>query len=481
MRDGLRSIVILPLAVLLPLQDEAGRHAGRHESSLAEGHRIEALIDALQTLAEPTWGIQAGYDGPRFLPLAPVEDPRVWWIGAGRVAEFEPLTRLVTLGPKALPYLLEHLDDARPTQLAFSHDSRCLAGMGGMHLALEGLALSPLGPTEQRAARRHSKIHGRTGGLGESQRIEQHTVTVGDACFVAIGEITGRPYEAVRYQMTCNLVVNSPTARPELARFVRDLWQGTDPVAELYARLLEDLKAGDSQRWERRNNAIQRLAFYYPDEALPLLLTMLREQLDAPLPEKRTEPEGHVPLLTLLGALRFCARPEVIRALREAVLRFDDPRVLIAAMGKPLAAAEPELVTALVLRALQRGPHPDHYELVSRSLDVLPDPEPLFAWTLSVAPVWVRAVGTAALEESSGEHPWAVDLLLPLLDDSTPTGEARSVLPGGALTLPVRVCDAAAGALQRRLDPTARFELCATLADTDAKIAELRSFVLHGR
>src|SRR5262245_20292749 len=76
---------------------------------------------------------------------------------------------------------------------------------------------------------------------GKPRRSEDHvksyTVRVGDVCFVAIGQIVGRGYQAVRYQPTACVVLNSPARDPNLRAEVRALWKARDPRRMLFDSL----------------------------------------------------------------------------------------------------------------------------------------------------------------------------------------------------------------------------------------------------
>jgi hypothetical protein len=325
--------------------------------------------------------------------------------------------------------------------------------------------------------------------VGAQRRVREgdtYTVTVGDACYVAVGEITGRSYDAVRREQW-GTVVNSPAATPELARFVRTLWPECDPAAELFRHLHDDLADRSDRRWSIRRGAIQRLATYYPDEAIPLLAQQIRARLEVPLPGPLEEPRESVSLPLLLEGLRFSDRPDVTAILREAILRNDDPLVLVAGMSAHLAATEPELVTALAWIALQREPvepGPEnlypwlvHVDVLQRSLAVLPDPAPLLELALGSDSFGMRRAACRALTLTKRQIPRAVDLLLPLIGDETPHDEVRLVEQGFEASFHVRLCDSAAEALQRQLTGELLM-LGGTLAERDARIRRLRTQAL---
>jgi hypothetical protein len=109
------------------------------------------------------------------------------------------LKELVTLGPNALPLLLAALDDQTPTKLTIGHDG----GFDAMWFSNE-LPLNPVNRFEQAIYREGA---GKT--LTEDQT-SSCTIRIGDVCFVAVGQIVGRSYSAVRYQPSSCIVLNSP-------------------------------------------------------------------------------------------------------------------------------------------------------------------------------------------------------------------------------------------------------------------------------
>lgn len=121
---------------------------------------------------------------------------------------------LVRLGPAAIPALLKHLDDKRETKLSFHWSEN--DGMGGMFEQPELFA----GSSAERAL-----IVRTLGTKGVKNpawdeppsdlldtTIRDHAVTVGDCCFVILGQIVHRSYEAVRYEPSGVTIVSSPHA-----------------------------------------------------------------------------------------------------------------------------------------------------------------------------------------------------------------------------------------------------------------------------
>jgi ankyrin repeat protein len=177
------------------------------------------------------------------------------------------LEELVRGGPAALPHLIAHLDDRRTTRVVISHGGF----LGGMFLNdsadFNARTQEARLPQEEQSDPLASLV-GRKGG-------NRHTVTVGDLCFVALGQIVNREFSAVRYQPTAIIIVSSPTASPDLlAQLVRD-WKGATEL-DLAASLVNDFLKPDEE--DRRIGAAWRLAYYYPEYLEPLALAFLAQR-----------------------------------------------------------------------------------------------------------------------------------------------------------------------------------------------------------
>jgi ankyrin repeat protein len=159
------------------------------------------------------------------------------------------LKSLVQLGTKALPALLEHLQDDRPTKINLTHPG----GFGGMFIAQD----------DQKAAKNGSSPFG-----GEAR----YTVMVGDLCYVAIGQIVNRDYSAVQYQPTAIVLVNSVPRLKKLREEVIKQWRDLTPEKHMRS-LARDLE--DTGHEHVRNGASLRLAYYYPAALEPLALKEL--------------------------------------------------------------------------------------------------------------------------------------------------------------------------------------------------------------
>jgi hypothetical protein len=176
------------------------------------------------------------------------------------------VSAIMRIGPAALPALLRHLDDKRPTKLVVGRDVSKMP-IGGQFFADEYDARRETWPRIRCSADIYC----------ENTRSfdKPYTVKVGDVCFVLIGQIVNRLLNAVRYQPTAIMMVNSPTESPELAKWVRADWGGIDDegvknslLGDLHTTKLEDVSDAEteSQLLERiHSGALVRLRFYFPD------------------------------------------------------------------------------------------------------------------------------------------------------------------------------------------------------------------------
>jgi hypothetical protein len=173
---------------------------------------------------------------------------------------------LVAFGPKALPFLLTALDDNTPTKLTMHPMDR---HFGGMYFSNE-LDGNPTNSVEQKAIASLPKRD------WNGETMDSYSVKVGDVCFAIIGEIVGRNYLAVRYQMTAIVIINSPVHDSELAKQVRAIWASTNAAQSLLDSLLLDYSTGiisrgnALDRWQVGNglqtSAAMRLLYYFPQE-----------------------------------------------------------------------------------------------------------------------------------------------------------------------------------------------------------------------
>lgn len=200
-------------------------------ASTPAGAEIDELIASLAEIDAPDIGFSGTLQGFDFAPLEDLSRIGVFtWTEHG-LTRSKAFRKLVELGPLALPHLLRALDDKTPTRLVIKHE--WFMGMMWFAQELDGNSAHP---TEKRVLANWQDED----DFESMQTAGSYTVKVGDICFVAIGQIVGREYSAVRYQMTACIVINSPVERPKLARAVREIWSAGDARQALLDSLLID-------------------------------------------------------------------------------------------------------------------------------------------------------------------------------------------------------------------------------------------------
>jgi hypothetical protein len=140
----------------------------------AAGDGVEALIDRLTEIDQQDVGYSGSVTGSAFLPLGQTQT-HTMLLGQTQNESSDALKSLVKLGTKALPTLLKHLSDERPTKITFKDK-----GFAAMLITQD---------TDEATKKGFPR-------LGEETR---YTLMVGDLCYVAIGQIVNRDYWAVRY------------------------------------------------------------------------------------------------------------------------------------------------------------------------------------------------------------------------------------------------------------------------------------------
>ncbi|MBV9990672.1 MAG: hypothetical protein JOZ72_05200 [Alphaproteobacteria bacterium] len=221
-------------------------HAAPAWSSDLSEQPVDALVGMLTSIDADAPGIDDAGMYDSFLADDAPPQFRVGQLPLHPPTIHPAMRELVRRGAAALPALLAHLDDVRPTRLAIGREIEPLDVFGGQFFADE---YDPRRPGE--------RIH--ECPMDNTCRSFDHPyrVRVGDVCEVLIGQIVNRRLYAVRYQPTQIVYVNSPVETPALAALIRKDWTGVDSAA-LAASLREDLHG------DRAEGALRRLRFYYP-------------------------------------------------------------------------------------------------------------------------------------------------------------------------------------------------------------------------
>jgi hypothetical protein len=387
---------------------------------------------------------------------------------------------LVTLGPDALPFLLNALDDQTPTKIAIA-DS-----FGGAMWHAAELRLNPVNPLEK------SAYEARTRQMREEEtNITSYKVKVGDVCFVAVGQIVGRGYQAVRYQPTACIVVNSPAYDKRLCAEVRGIWKSDNAREKLLNSLLADYATegvfnGKSlDGWYTgssfRCSAAMRLLFYFPKESSELLsarLDKLNVGKDRGLDGWMHRcVENGVRADYFIKSVSWSQEPNVQAALERLFARSDDIDAALAALpgvkdAKVIRGRLEPLIAALPADEL--GPAGHGYYLLSAIGKRVPaTAKPVFERYLKDASAQRCHTVCLVLRELKAE--WATDVLSPLLADKRTWGWEYAVEAGkDEPRLPIRVCDEAAITLCQH-NPTLQFAQVGQHADLDKQIELIRA------
>ena len=211
-----------------------------------------ALVEALTAIDHPDVGYSANASGTAFLPYGE-RDVGMLLLEPEPRQPSHALTALVSGGAAAMPALISGLGD-----------TRVIAGLPAMKAMMWMSYPDEYDWNRRATATPPQGVH----RDNEPQQPTEYRVTVGDLCFIAIGQIVNRNFTAVRYQPSGGLVVNSPSRSLALLQTVVAEWGGLS-VEEHRRRLTADFLTPDSP--ERRVGAAVRIAFYAP-EALPALV-----------------------------------------------------------------------------------------------------------------------------------------------------------------------------------------------------------------
>ncbi|CAN5200719.1 hypothetical protein BH11PLA2_BH11PLA2_51050 [soil metagenome] len=249
----------------------------RLPATVEQKARIKKLIADLARMDQPDFGLSATLTGTAFAPLPGLAKLQVGLITDHKLDTSDAFRKLIELGPDAIPFLLDALDDTTPTRLKIKRSGTMMFGVGGS--LPEG---NPFNKAEAKAVAlktldEQDDDEGEAGG---------YTVKVGDVCFVALGQIAGRPYRAVQYIPSGIVSVNSASQSRDLRAKLRKAWGGPDPARVLLDSLLTDYATegvfngssldGWDEGSEYQIEAAVRLAYYFPEEAGPVIAARLK-------------------------------------------------------------------------------------------------------------------------------------------------------------------------------------------------------------
>jgi hypothetical protein len=233
--------------------------------------KTSQLMDRLVDFSSEGIGFHATAWATGFMALD--EDPEFHGgvLGSSKPEISPTMRELVRRGAKALPDLIDHLDDTRATKLVVREKGK-------------GFSFSAMWHSDEydphyRDPKKHPPGVNSTPHISDKNVVEKYNLRVGDLCYVAIGQIVNRQLYAVRYQPSACLVINSPVETPSLAAAVRKDWSGLTAEAH---RLSLTHDALDPWPYAAPA-ALKRLCFYYPQAGDALARRLLARPLYAPI------------------------------------------------------------------------------------------------------------------------------------------------------------------------------------------------------
>jgi hypothetical protein len=304
----------------------------RNFMSIKEGETGLLGCDCLlgEWVSDPVFSPVGVFDffGNRLTPKQ-LADERIKWSS--------PLRRLVELGPKSLPALLQSLGDSAGTELVVKVERRFPAHYQMMWFD-DVLVGNPMNPLERRVL--HLGVQPWTSRRDAEDQVEAYRVKVGDVCLAAIGQIVARDYEPVGYgdAKQSEIMVCSPVHNRELRSKIKAIWGGDDAAPKLLDSLLIDFatrvaREASGENWRISNNlqiaAAMRLLYYFPKETAPLIAARL-DQLDVSSTgtgrerADRNSVEAH----SLIDAVSWSNEPIVRKALDGVRQRAKDTDVM---------------------------------------------------------------------------------------------------------------------------------------------------------
>lgn len=402
----------------------------------AEIKKIKGLIADLAKTDRPYFGLSPTLTGEAFAPLPMSEHFGGGLLTQHRLKRNAAFTSLVELGPKALPFLLESLDDKTPAKLTIKHHFP----MGGMWYGHE-IHGNPRNAHEKNVLAGVKKNT-------ERGHLNEFTVGVGDICFVAIGQISNRAYNAVRYQPTAIIVINSTVEDQALASEVRAIWGKADSPQKLLDSLLIDFCTRGDHGY-LQVGAAMRLAYYFPEATEDLIVARLKELNVTTDDVSQQMEKAGVRTEEFVKAVSWSPRPKIQAELLDMFRKTTAADILLAALpgvGKEYDdLAFQRLVEQINgLPKDDRGPFGKGYHLLIALGTRFPDrAEATFRNYLKPGTLDRRRAVIHALRKAWS--PWAIKLLTPLLKDKEDTGWNYAVNPQqNEPRLPIRVCDEAA-------------------------------------
>jgi hypothetical protein len=231
---------------------------------------VVALIDRLVAVSEEGIGTHSTAWASGFIGVDEEPHFRGGILGSEAPKVDPTMRKLVRLGERALPDLLNHVTDPRRTRLSAGNNKMHFGAWwysDEYHPRFLDMKMQPRNVNREREIQDARNVKRDR----EIQYADKHTIRVGDLCYVAIGQIVNRQLHVTRYQPTACLVINSPVVNPDLADAVRKDWTGL--TAEQHKESLITDAIGTSTDCDP--GALIRLYLYHPEAVDPIAVKLL--------------------------------------------------------------------------------------------------------------------------------------------------------------------------------------------------------------
>jgi hypothetical protein len=435
----------------------------------------------------------------------------------------DSFTELVRLGPRALPFLLEAIDDPTPTHFYIEPGSITTIEFG---TELWG---NPTNAREKAALAGFVTVPPFHNLSPSPDSPTWYTVTIGDVCYMILGQIVGRHYKPVLYHYNPTygdtagnppIMISSPVHNPSIARAVRAIWSpkvsgertgengtGTDGQAAIAQNLLDSLLFDYATQSVKSNfehvdnasltsglqvGAAMRLLYYFPKQSAALIARRLESQTKAieqavGLDRIAADAAAAVSDRTNCVAVDFVKAvswspvPRIRAVMHSVFQHSSDGDMLLAALPGLDHTRDWPLVSRKLYDLFSNSPQYSQY----RDFDILQvllafggeKALPLFRTYLKGGKPanYADRLDTVCqvLRETSGE--WDRVLLVPLLGDRRPmSGYTHQIKWGSDKFVPIRICDKVAEAIcTHRKD--IKFRMTGTASDLDQQIRRLQA------
>lgn len=286
-----------------------------------------ALIDQLQKLNTQDTGYSGSVSGSSFLPLGHRSDSVLLLSPAPPSGKSDVMLSLAKLGSKAVPALLDHLDDDRKTKIVIKNNL----------FGFFGIAQDEGGKAEDEEEK----------GKGEKPFAspKQYTLRVGDLCYVALGQIVNRNYTAVHYIPSGIISITSVPHSKKLRADLKKQW-GDFTSEKHLASLTKDLNfrkgKEDDDDDSARVGASLRLAYYFPKEFESIAVEQLKR-----------------PTRNFIETLQFVESEKLDQAVRDLMSKTEDLQVSFALVDRLAGRGFDADIEAFIARMLKKVPAED--------------------------------------------------------------------------------------------------------------------------